>query len=208
MTNQTGLKDLTNQRFGSLIVIARNSENTKSGNARWDCICDCGNTTTVIGSKLRSGYTTSCGCAKRSEIAQGFSATRLYRIWKGMHNRCYNSQNDNYKWYGGRGIKICDDWHTFIIFREWALTNGYDDGLTIDRIDSNGNYCPENCRWNSIKKQQNNRSSNRYLFYEGKEYTISEFADFLNVPYWTIANQLKLGWDIGKIVMKTKKGEK
>ncbi|WP_105144532.1 hypothetical protein [Streptococcus suis] len=204
MTNQTGLKDLTNQRFGSLIVIARNSENTKSGNARWDCICDCGNIAIVIGSKLRKGITKSCGCARKNDTAQGFSGTRLYRIWRGMHKRCYNAKNDNYKWYGGRGIKICDEWHTFITFREWALSNGYRDDLTIDRINPEQNYCPRNCRWEKVKKQANNRRSNRYVCYRGTKYTIAEFADFLNVSYWTVTNQLKLGWDIEKIAHKAK----
>ncbi|HEQ5040169.1 TPA: hypothetical protein VG511_000623 [Streptococcus pyogenes] len=194
------LKELDGLRFGSLTVINRNRNNSKGGNARWNCLCDCGNKTVVIGSKLRSGYTKSCGCARKNDNAKGYSSTRLYRIWKGMMNRCYNHKNDNYKYYGGKGISICDEWLTFINFRTWSLSNGYKESLTIDRINPKGNYTPLNCRWVSMKMQQNNKTNNRYLSYLGQEYTIAEFSEKLNVTYWTVINQLKLGWSVERIV--------
>lgn len=199
------LKNLVERQFGELIVLKRNPVNSKSGNAHWDCKCSCGNIATVIGSKLRSGTTKSCGCARKSKIAQGFSKTRLYRIWSLMKKRCYRNENENFKHYGGRGIEVCDEWKKdFIAFRSWALSNGYADNLSIDRIDVNGNYEPKNCRWVDTKTQANNRRNNRIIIYLNNEYTVSEFADFLKVSYWTVRNQLKLGWPIEKIVQKAR----
>lgn len=199
------LKNLVGRQFGELIVLKRNPVNSKSGNARWDCKCSCGNIATVIGSKLRSGATKSCGCARKSKIAQGFSKTRLYRIWSLMKKRCYRNENENFKHYGGRGIEVCEEWKKdFIAFRSWALSHGYADNLSIDRIDVNGNYEPSNCRWADIKTQANNRRNNHIITYLNNDYTVSEFAELLKVSYWTVSNQLKLGWSIEKIVQKAR----
>lgn len=199
MSNNS-LIDLTGMRFGKLLVLKRHPENSKSGNARWICKCDCGNESIVIGSKLRSQHTKSCGCNKLSDIAQGHSTERLYRIWIGMKNRCYKKNNDNYKWYGAKGITICKEWlDSFISFREWALDNGYNDDLSIDRIDNDGSYSPKNCRWVTMKFQANNKTNNRLIQFRKKSYTVSELSDLLKVPYWTVVNQRKLGWDIEKI---------
>lgn len=122
-----------------------------------------------------------------------------------MKNRCYKKDNDNYQYYGGRGIEICPEWkEDFIAFQTWALSNGYADNLSIDRIDTNGNYEPKNCRWVDTKTQANNRRNNRIIVYLNNEYTVSEFADFLKVSYWTVRNQLGLGWPIEKIVQKAR----
>lgn len=196
--------DITNCKFGKLTVIKRDLCNSKSGNAKWVCKCDCGNIISVIGSKLRNSHTTSCGCNRISEKACGHSKERLYRIWLGMNSRCNNKNADNFQWYGGRGIKICDEWNNFMLFRQWALSSGYADNLSIDRIDSDGNYCPENCRWASYKEQQNNRSNNRIITYNNIKYTCAQFAEELDVPYYTIKNQIKLGWSIEKIVDKAR----
>ena len=199
------LKNLVGRQFGELIVLKRNPVNSKSGNARWDCKCSCGNIATVIGSKLRSGATKSCGCARKSKIAQGFSKTRLYRIWSLMKKRCYRNENENFKHYGGRGIEVCEEWKKdFIAFRSWALSHGYADNLSIDRIDVNGNYEPSNCRWADIKTQAHNRRNNHIITYLNNDYTVSEFAELLKVSYWTVSNQLKLGWSIEKIVQKAR----
>lgn len=199
------LKNLVGRQFGELIVLKRNPVNSKSGNARWDCKCSCGNIATVIGSKLRSGATKSCGCARKSKIAQGFSKTRLYRIWSLMKKRCYRNENENFKHYGGRGIEVCEEWKKdFIAFRSWALSHGYADNLSIDRIDVNGNYEPSNCRWADIKTQANNRRNNHIITYLNNDYTVSEFAELLKVSYWTVSNQLKLGCSIEKIVQKAR----
>lgn len=199
--------DLIGAKFGKLTVIDRSKVSSQSGNARWNCICECGTTVTVIGSHLRSGHTKSCGCNRFSNVAKGYSKERLYGIWKKMHIRCYDKTSDRYKWYGEKGITICSDWHDFIPFREWALKNDYDKKLTIDRIDSTGNYSPENCRWVSMTVQANNRSGNRIVFYQGEKFTAAELAEAYNLKQHTVYNRLKLGWNVEKIVETPEAGD-
>lgn len=153
--------DATGQRFGRLVVVKAAGRN-KQGSALWLCRCDCGGLTTVRGSDLRNGSVKSCGCAKveacRARITRhGGGGTRLYDIWKGMRARCNNPNHKAYPQYGGRGIKICREWDDFASFREWALANGYREDLTIDRINNDEGYEPNNCRWASYVEQRHNQ---------------------------------------------------
>lgn len=192
-------EDLTGKRFGRLTVIERDIE--KSGNgAFWVCRCDCGNHTTVSTSHLNSGCVVSCGCfaietRKKANTKHGQEGTRLYRIWNGMKDRCTNPNASGYALYGGRGIKVCDEWSkSFKSFYDWALKSGYQENLTIDRIDVNGNYEPDNCRWATYKEQGNNKRSNRYITVNGETHTVSEWADSLSMKYNTLDERIRKGW--------------
>lgn len=162
--------DLTGQRFGKLIVIRRAGSN-KFGKARWECVCDCGKTHFAVTQTLREGGVTSCGCehiasAKRTghkNRVHGQSPHGLYVTWRDMLSRCQNPKHKSYHNYGGRGVNICSEWATsFERFAEWAISAGWKEGLTIDRIEVNGNYTPDNCKWSTRKEQAQNRRTCRW----------------------------------------------
>ena len=189
--NQNKLIDLSGNRFGKLTVTKR--VGTMWGSPYYECMCDCGNTTFVSASNLRSGGTKSCGECTHHNL----SDTRIYGIYQGMKQRCLNVSNPSYKHYGERGIKICEEWlDDFMNFYNWSMDNGYADDLTIDRIDVNGNYEPSNCRWATREQQSNNTRRNHLVNYKGETHTMSEWAKILNLDYETIARRISAeGWD-------------
>ena len=200
--------DLTGQRFNRLIVIER--VKNKGKNVIWKCKCDCGNITFVSSGSLLNNYSKSCGCL-RKEISSkkakihGQSNNKIYYIYKQMKNRCYNSFNKEYKNYGERGIKVCNEWNeNFINFYNWAINNGYNQNAkrgecTLDRIDVNGNYCSENCRWVNEKIQQRNRRNNRLITYNNETHCLSEWAEITGINLKIIHNRLSyLNWTIEK----------
>ena len=219
------MKELTGQRFGRLTVIEKTKPYiSKSGKkAMWICKCDCGKTIVAIGGNLKSGKTKSCGCLKdekaaerisRLNLSHGKTNTRIYHIWRGLKERCLNSNSPDFIHYGGRGITVCDEWRNdFQTFYDWAMSNGYEEHLTIDRIDVNGNYEPSNCRWVTIQEQQNNRRNNNLYEFDNQKHTLSEWANITGVKYSTLNARIKIHkWDIEKAlitpVKQYKKGEK
>lgn len=158
------VEDLTGKRFGKLTVTERVfDEKSKQRSAIWSCICDCGNTRIVRSKHLKDGTARACkACAREEGIKKhtihGMTNTRLFNIWSGMLVRCNCPNDARYRYYGGRGISVCDEWSkSFISFYEWSMANGYTDSLSIDRIDNDGNYEPSNCRWATAKQQANNK---------------------------------------------------
>lgn len=170
------VKDLSGKRFGKLV--ATKPCGKKNNKTVWLCICDCGNEVEVVGTALSIGNTNSCGCTKTKHRMFG---TRLYNVWHTMKERCYVESQTSYKNYGGRGIKVCPEWQEFIPFMEWSYANGYDENAkrgecTLDRIDPNGDYSPDNCRWVSMSIQANNKRDNVYIEYNGIVDTLSNHA--------------------------------
>lgn len=191
---------MVGKRFGKLVVVNKADDKVSSNGKKrdaWLCICDCGNEIIVAGPSLRIGNTKTCGCSRHGENRKkhGQCYNRIYRVYYGMKNRCYNENVKSYKDYGAKGIKICDEWmNSFEAFYECAMDNGYDDSLTIDRIDNNGNYCPENCRWVTRKEQNNNTSQNRFIEYKGQRHTVAEWANITGITAETIRGRLNRGW--------------
>ena len=202
-------EDLTGRKFGRLTVLRR-VEN-KGAYVMWECQCDCGNVIVARASNLKNGHTKSCGCYHKDAVSKantthGLSDSRVYRIYQHMIGRCTNPKEAGYEFYGGRGIKVCQGWlDSFEEFAEWAFKNGYADNLSIDRIDVNGNYCPENCRWATNKEQANNQRRNRILEYKGEELTMSEMADKYNVPYNLLDSRIFRGWSVAEAIETPRK---
>lgn len=194
----SNFKDLTNKRFGKLLVI-ENTNKKKNKKTIWLCKCDCGDYKEVQVDNLTTGHTKSCGCLNGKGYKHNLKNTRLYYIWSCMKQRCYNKNHKQYKDYGQRGIKICNEWHEFINFYNWAINTDYQDNLTIDRINNNGNYEPENCRWVNMKIQSNNRRSNHIIEYKNETHTLKEWCDILKLNYKTMQTRINsLKWGVEK----------
>lgn len=176
----------------------------------WKCLCDCGNYCVVEQNHIKGGVTKSCGCLRFGRITyfkHGENLTRLHRTWVQMRRRCREKKYDQYNRYAKRGTKVCDEWQEYIPFRDWALANGYDDTLSIDRIDNDGDYTPENCRWADIKTQANNRSSNHLLTYKGVTKTTSQWAESSGLLLETLLERLKRGWSVEDAIFKPVKNK-
>lgn len=179
----------------------------KKGNVNfYKCRCDCGNTKTIRIAYLVSGHTKTCGClvyekAKMCHYKKhGVSKTKLYAVWRTMISRCESPNNENYKNYGQRGISVCSEWKSVLNFYNWANENGYKIGLTIDRIDTNGNYEPNNCRWATPKEQSNNRRNNVLIEHNGVTKTIAAWSYELGGCPHLIGQRIGNGWSIERAI--------
>lgn len=193
MKDKSKVHDLTGQKFGLLTVIGLAETDTRK--TYWVCKCDCGNMKTVRSDSLLCGAIKSCGCIKRKQDEVNLtknhrhkmSGTRIYSEWQGMKGRCYNKGSARYADWGGRGIEVCEQWrNSFESFYIWAMANGYQDNLTIDRIDNNGNYCPENCRWVGQQEQCRNRRSNINITIGNSTRTLMEWCEIFQVDYTNV----------------------
>lgn len=198
--------DLTGQRFGRWLVTEYAGRGNR-GEIQYHCRCDCGTERVLRRSSLTSGNSKSCGCLSREVAAKrgtthGDTGCRLYRIWAGIIQRCCNDR-ERYEWekYGGRGITVCDEWRKYELFRDWAMVNGYRDDLSIDRINTNGNYCPDNCRWATNYEQSNNKRTSKIIVFDGGAGTVREFADKYGLAYSCLYARLHNGWSTEKALL-------
>lgn len=176
--------DTTGKKYGWLLVLSDNGETCT-------CKCDCGNVAEVNRRRMMTGHIKSCGCMKGNPT-HGKRHTRLYIIWTGMKARCYNENSIEYKRYGFRGISICEEWkNNFEAFYDWAVENGYEEKLTIDRIDVNGNYEPSNCRWSTTLEQGCNKRNNHFLTVDGETKILSQWEREFNIHSSTMSNWLR-----------------
>lgn len=201
-------EDLTGKTFGKLTPVKYLGNNT------WNCVCSCGTRKTISRHNLISGHILSCGCSRRgkrnknTKKKHGMIGTRIYTVWLNMKRRCSNPNADNYKNYGARGIKVCDEWNEFEPFYEWAKLNGYKEEilpngknrLTLDRINTNGNYEPSNCRWVDIKTQANNTTQNHIVHYKGQDYTLTQLCETFNLSIHCISWRLRNGWGVEEAI--------
>jgi len=199
------IKDLTGKKFGKLAVLE--FIGISKHVAKWLCRCECGNITVVTCGSLRNGHTQSCGCLRDEKTIEhntthGLSDHPLYPVWNDMRKRCKNKNAKRYKDYGGRGIKICEEWgKTPELFIKWAEQNGYKEGLTIDRIDNNSDYCPKNCTFSTMAEQNNNKRNNHLIEYNGETKNINQWAKQLNVKYGTLWCRLeKNNWNMEGVI--------
>lgn len=195
-------KAIVGNKFGRLTPIKKIGQDAFRGSI-YLCSCECGNSVEVRGGNLVSGNTRSCGCLRNETLSRISSThheskTRLYRIYQAMKRRCYNTNSKDYEGYGGRGIQVCEEWKTnYECFRDWALVNGYEDHLTLDRIDNEGNYELKNCRWVNAKVQANNKSNNVRISWSGKTMNLGEWAKELGMSYSALYKRIyRYDWSI------------
>ena len=203
------ITNLTGKRFGSLTAVLRLDERTSDGKVQYLCKCDCGNTKVATATNLNTGRAKSCGCQSWKKKYKPFSFKddmRIYSVWYDIKRRCEDDRRDDYERYGGRGIAVCEEWHDFQNFLDWVKDNGYRKGLTIDRIDNNKGYSPNNCRLVDQKGQANNKRNNHLITLKGVTKTMAEWARELEIPYTTIRARQRRGWSDEDSLLKPIRG--
>lgn len=200
--------DISGKRFGKLLAIRKVGKGSRKTPQKWFCVCDCGNTKQITKGSLLRGITKSCGC-ERKRISRermtkhGLKKTILYKKWLSMKNRCYNKNSERFKNYGERGICVCDEWRkNFVTFYTWAIENGYKYGLSLERMDVNGNYCPNNCKWIPLKDQVFNKTNTIYLNLFGDKMTVHNASLMFGVPEKRIRCRRQMGWSDERCVLE------
>lgn len=197
--------DITGQKFNRLTAIEPVYKD-KNGVWHWKFKCECGNEKVCNSARVKDGNIKSCGCLRKEKhITHGMRYTRIYKIYHCMKGRCYYPSNNRYKNYGARGIKICDEWlgkDGFVHFYEWAKSNGYNDNLSIDRIDVNGDYKPSNCRWATRTEQANNTTANCYYTYNNETHTVTDWGRMVGIDSETIRARIRRGWTVEDALTK------
>lgn len=194
LIDRQALHNLTGQRFGKLVVVG---EGKPAANrlSTWKCLCDCGRETTVRGDALKRGRSKSCGCG--NGVIHGYYYKPWYSSYKAMMERCYLPTSGNYKRYGGKGVEVCKEWHDINKFACWVETSNYKPGLTLDRIDSNKGYSPENCRWATKKEQSNNRKNTIFYTYKGETKALTDWSEELGINRFTLYSRIEeRGWSV------------
>lgn len=204
--------NLSGQRFGRLTVLSLAIDEPYK-KKKWLCKCDCGREIEVAGSNLVSGHSTQCKQCQLKAIQCGNvthnqSCTKLYNVWNGMIQRCTNTNHKSFPDYGGRGITVCEAWHSFDDFQKWAWEHGYGENVEIDRIDNDGSYCPENCRWIERIKNARNKSNNKIIVYKGESKTLSEWAAYFGVNYKNLSRNLNKGYTLDEAIQREHTGDK
>lgn len=203
--------NLLGKKFDRLTVIKEYGRD-KNKQVLWLCKCECGKNVVHRSGDLTSKHVKSCGCLKNelvskritqynkeNKLKHGDSFSKLYGVWHCMKQRCYCKTYRNYCDWGGRGITVCDEWkNDYRAFKKWAMENGYKEGLSIDRINNNGNYEPKNCRWTTPLEQANNRRNSKHLMYNGEEHSVVEWAKIMGIDREIIYHRLSAGWSIEK----------
>lgn len=202
--------DITGEKYGRLTAICLVAKGDRQHRPKWLFRCDCGNEILISANAARTGNTKSCGCllfearsahsraalkiAQANQVTHGMTGTRIYGIYKNMKTRCYNAKTPCFKYYGGKGIAVCDEWlNNPAAFMDWAFSHGYDENLTIDRINSNLNYCPENCRWITQAEQARRTPKVRHITYNGETKTALQWEKYFNVPLDSISRLIREG---------------
>lgn len=198
--------ELTGMVFGKWSVLHRVENNYKNC-TRWLCVCECGKEKIVYGFHLTSGKSKSCGCANfknlnYSNLRHGMTGTKIHQAWTHMRARCNNADDKNYKNYGGRGITVCVEWDSFESFYDWSMANGFRNDLSIDRIDNNGIYEPNNCRWTTNKVQQNNTRFNRLISINGTTKTFTQWTELIGINKATLEYRIKNKWSDEQLLSK------
>lgn len=196
------LKDLTGSRLGKWTVLHREPNRGKA--VMWKCQCECGNIAVIHGTSLKSGTSTQCRQCRdtyRTARKHGQTRTPLYRVWCRIKGCTSNANHQDFKWYGAKGVKVCDEWaNDFETFHQWAIQNGYEKGLTIDRKDVDGDYEPSNCRWITIQEQSLNKTDTIRITHKGLTLTIPEWSKTTGIKRSTLYARYFKGWSSEKIL--------